>query len=123
MDKYSFACEIAVKNLCEERNTTLDRILCYLSIWLEFDQAVRSIVPETVLNMLTSLKMRWTALYFRKKMRKSFVNYARGLRNALPIHEQGATASFNEYAEVPNMQGLPAKERKQASVCRGDSKS
>ena len=105
MDKYSFACEIAVKNLCEERNTTLDRILCDPSMALEFDQAVRSIVPETVLNILTSIKMRWTALYFRKKMRRSFVNYARGLRNALPIHEQGATASFNKYANVPNMQG------------------
>ncbi len=67
IDKYSFACEIALEELTEYYKLSLDGILCDRKIALEFDRRVFSIAHPDILPTLTSLKIRWAALRMRKR--------------------------------------------------------
>ena len=90
----------------EDRGLKLDRVLCDPDAALEFDRIVISLVHKSVAESLTPLKMRWTALDFRKKMRGSFVNYALKLRNAIGLDCFGVRVPFCEQPSIPSSAGL-----------------
>jgi hypothetical protein len=61
-EKYKFACEIAMQKFRADE-TPFDNVLCDPELAREFDEFVRSMIPER----LTSLKIRWFALRLRKR--------------------------------------------------------
>ncbi|MCX5684041.1 MAG: site-specific DNA-methyltransferase [Planctomycetota bacterium] len=61
-DRYGFACEIALEKF-RAKGTPFDQVLCEPDLASQFDELVRSMIPEP----LTSLKIRWFALRIRKR--------------------------------------------------------
>jgi DNA modification methylase len=62
LDDYSYACEIGLRHL-KEQEKSLDHVLCDPCLAAEFDQYVQSMVSEPI----SSFKIRWVALYVRKR--------------------------------------------------------
>lgn len=61
-DRYKFACEIAIRRIVEDCETTLDHILCDPQLARGFDQYVLTMLPDKP----SSLQIRWFALRLRK---------------------------------------------------------
>jgi len=70
LDTYSFAAEMALRYVQdrvyrdEQRELTLDKLLCNPKLATEFDELARRIVPG-----LTSIQYRWAAMALRKARR------------------------------------------------------
>jgi hypothetical protein len=65
VDRYGFACEIALQYLTQ-KGQTLDRVLCDPSRAADFDTYVRSMITEN----LESFRLRWLALHIRKRAKE-----------------------------------------------------
>lgn len=66
MDGYSFASEIAMRVMELEYGLTLDDVLCWPEIALEFDRVAREFAPNH-----SAFELRWAALAIRKRVSKS----------------------------------------------------
>lgn len=66
MDRYSFASEIAMRIMEVEYNLTLDDVLCWPEVALEFDKVAKLFAP-----LQSGFELRWAALAIRKRASKS----------------------------------------------------
>jgi site-specific DNA-methyltransferase (adenine-specific) len=100
IDQCSYACEIAVQHL-RKQGRALDNVLCEPAEAAEFDRHVRTMIADPI----SSLKIRWVALYIRKgaAARRGFARQLASFQ-ALPSRGEWA-ASFN-WGRVPQQPGL-----------------
>jgi hypothetical protein len=100
IDRYCYACEIGLQRL-NGNGQTLDEVLCDPAEAARFDGYVRSMIAEDV----SSFKIRWVALYIRKRAHE-FPEAARRLDRlaSLPKHMQLVSAL--DWAAVPQKKGL-----------------
>jgi site-specific DNA-methyltransferase (adenine-specific) len=62
IDRYGYACEIALQRL-KEQGKTLDQVFCEPEQAAEFDRYVGSMIPERV----PPFRLRWLAIHVRKR--------------------------------------------------------
>lgn len=100
IDLCSYACEIALQRI-NEQGRTLDQVLCEPTQAAEFDRFVQSMISMKV----SPFKIRWVALYIRKRAKK---NRQAGLQlNRLqPLPKDGQLLSSLNLNVIPAAAGL-----------------
>jgi site-specific DNA-methyltransferase (adenine-specific) len=100
VDRYGYACEIALQNL-REQGRTLDAVLCEPEEATAFDRYVSSMIPEKV----SPFRMRWLALHIRK--RANAVRRAGSEANAAGLWpSRGQALRSLDWNSVPLSSGL-----------------
>jgi site-specific DNA-methyltransferase (adenine-specific) len=100
IDRYSYACEIAMQ-LLKREGRTLDQVLCEPIEAAAFDRDVRSMISERV----SSFKLRWVALYIRKRA-SGILEAGRALASIQPMPRQEESLAFLDWGAVPESRGL-----------------
>jgi site-specific DNA-methyltransferase (adenine-specific) len=100
IDKYSYACEIAMQDLKRE-GRTLDQVLCEPAEAMEFDCNVRSMISEKV----PSFRIRWVALYIRKRA-SGILEAGRGLATPQRMPDEEECILSLDWDAVPESRGL-----------------
>jgi len=100
VDKYSFACEIAIQHFHKE-GCTLDRLLCDPDRAIQFDRAVQTLVGVELPPFL----IRWIALSIRKRAR-DVSRQRETLGHHEPLPKKKDVAAFLDLRQVPCRPGL-----------------
>jgi DNA modification methylase len=100
IDRYSYACEIALQHLTAEAKT-LDRVLCDPEDAAKLDDYVRSMIA----GELSSFKIRWVALSIRKRAART-QELGRSLSLAQPRPRNGNLVTALDWNEIPSSPGL-----------------
>jgi site-specific DNA-methyltransferase (adenine-specific) len=100
IDRYSFACEIALQHM-RNQGHTLDYVLCDPAAGADFERHVRSMISEEV----SSFKIRWVALQIRKRAMK-IRRAGRALTFWQPLPKQGQPVSAVDWTALPKAPGL-----------------
>jgi site-specific DNA-methyltransferase (adenine-specific) len=100
IDRWSFACEIALQNL-KNRKCTLDQTLCEPSEADAFDRLVRSMVSEEI----SSLKIRWISLHMRKRA-KHIREAGKRLASLIELPKRGFAVTELSLDRIPKGPGL-----------------
>ena len=97
MDPYSFASEIALRQLEVDYNLTTDDVLCSPDAVVEFDRVAAEFAPG-----YSPFQFRWAALALRKRSKQSrqlgWDKCGDYLRKKLPEAETITPASYQKYA-------------------------
>jgi site-specific DNA-methyltransferase (adenine-specific) len=100
IDKYSYACEIAMQAL-KVKDRTLDQVLCEPAEAIEFDRFVRFMISEKV----PSFKIRWIALYIRKRAR-GMLEAGQHLATHQPMPDREEIIQSLDWDAIPQSRGL-----------------
>jgi DNA modification methylase len=100
IDRYSFACEIAMEQL-KKQARTLDSALCDPAQAADFDRYVRSMLAQDV----SSFVIRWVALHIRKR-RMWIKQAARELTAVQPLPKRSHMISALDWKALPESAGL-----------------
>jgi site-specific DNA-methyltransferase (adenine-specific) len=100
IDRYSYACEIGLQHL-QSQGQTLDEVLCDPAEAARFDEYVRPMIAEDV----SSFKIRWVALYLRKRTHE-FPEAARELDTVAPLPKRKQLVRALDWSAVPQERGL-----------------
>jgi site-specific DNA-methyltransferase (adenine-specific) len=100
IDKYSYACEIGLEHL-RNYGKTLDEVLCDPSEAAQFDRYVRLMVAEDI----SSFKIRWIALYIRKRAH-DYPAAKRRLETFVQLPNQRQFLASLDWSAVPQQRGL-----------------
>jgi site-specific DNA-methyltransferase (adenine-specific) len=100
IDRYCYACEIGLQHL-KGQGKTLDEVLCEPSEASRFDSYVRPMIAEEV----SSFKIRWVALYIRKRAHE-FPKAVRKLNEFISLPKQKQFASSLDWTAIPQEKGL-----------------
>jgi site-specific DNA-methyltransferase (adenine-specific) len=100
IDRYSYACEIGLQHL-HSQGQALDEVLCDPGQAAQFDSYVRPMIAEDV----TSFKIRWVALYIRKRAHE-FPEAARELDTPAPLPRRKQLVQALDWSAVPSERGL-----------------
>jgi site-specific DNA-methyltransferase (adenine-specific) len=107
IDKYSFACEMAVQRLSESHALSLDGILCNPKIAAELDREVFDMAHVEIISTLTPLKVRWAALRIRKRMKDIKVYAMQRRDDALRLYgEEKGRVTFENCQSMPDCPGV-----------------
>jgi site-specific DNA-methyltransferase (adenine-specific) len=100
IDRYGYACEIALQHL-KEQGRTLDSVLCEPEKASAFDRYVSSMIPERI----SAFRIRWLALHIRK--RANDVRQAGYEANAAGLWpDRGRVLRSLNWESVPHSSGL-----------------
>jgi site-specific DNA-methyltransferase (adenine-specific) len=102
IDRYSYACEIGLQHL-KSKEQTLDEVLCEPAEAARFDSYVRPMIAEEV----SSFKIRWVALYIRKRAHE----YPQAMRELkenefMPLPKKKQLVSSLDKTAIPPVTGL-----------------
>jgi site-specific DNA-methyltransferase (adenine-specific) len=102
IDRYSYACEIGLQYL-KSQEQTLDEVLCEPAEAAKFDSFVRPMIAEKV----SSFKIRWVALYIRKRAHE-YPAAGRELteNDVIPLPKKKQLVSSLDCAAIPPVAGL-----------------
>jgi site-specific DNA-methyltransferase (adenine-specific) len=107
IDKYSFACEIAIQTLSDQYKRSLDDILCDPKIAAEFDHEVFKIAHQDISSKLTPLQVRWAVLRMRKRSKTVRKHVRRLETHVLQLpNEETKWPTFSDYRGVPKCLGV-----------------
>jgi DNA modification methylase len=107
IDKYSFACEMAVQLLSEKHKLSLDGILCCPEIAAEFDRHVFDMAHREITSTLTPLQVRWAALRLRKSIERVKQYAIRRKDDALRFSEKDKDrVTFDNRHDMPVRPGV-----------------
>jgi site-specific DNA-methyltransferase (adenine-specific) len=102
IDRYSYACEIGLQYL-KSQEKTLDEVLCEPEEAARFDSYVRPMIAEEV----PSFKIRWVALYIRKRAHE-YPEAVRKLDESklMPFPKRKQLVSSLDWDAIPALAGL-----------------
>ncbi len=107
IDKYGFACEMAVQQLNEKHTLSLDGILCNPEIVAEFDRLVFDMAHCEIASTLTSFKVRWAALRMRKSMSRVQQYAIRRRDDAIRFFKEDKNrVAFDNHHDMPDCPGV-----------------
>jgi site-specific DNA-methyltransferase (adenine-specific) len=100
IDRYGYACEIALQHL-KEQGHTLDAVFCEPAEATAFDRYVGSMIPEKV----SPFRLRWLALHIRKRAKA--VRRAGAAADAAGLWPSGGQVlRLLDWDSVPLLPGL-----------------